>query len=198
MILPEKFYSTGHVTDIARNLLGKVLYTFFDNELTGGKIVEAEAYCGQTDRASHAFKNKLTPRTRTMFGKPGTAYVYLCYGIHELFNVVTNINGMADAVLIRAIEPVVGFETIKIRRNINSNSINLTSGPGKLSKALKISRNQNGIDLTSKTGGLWIEKGIEELDSKIIASKRIGVDYAGPDAALPWRFYLESNKWVSN
>ena len=197
MILSKKFYSTGHVTDIAKNLLGKVLYTFFDNELTGGKIVETEAYCGQTDRASHAYKNKITPRTGTMFGKPGTAYIYLCYGIHELFNVVTNISGMADAVLIRAIEPVVGLETIKIRRNINNNSINLTSGPGKLSKALNISRNHNGMDLTSKTGGLWIEREVGKFNSKIIVSKRIGVDYAGQDADLPWRFYLENNKWVS-
>ncbi len=197
MILPKKFYSTGHVTEIARNLIGKVLFTYFENELTGGKIVETEAYCGQTDRASHAYKNKLTPRTSTMFGKPGTAYIYLCYGIHELFNIVTNISGMADAVLIRAVEPVVGLETIKIRRNINSNSINLTSGPGKLTKALKINRNHDGVDLTSKTSGLWIEKEIRELNSKIIVSKRIGVDYAGPDANLPWRFYLENNKWVS-
>ncbi len=197
MILPKKFYLTGHVTEIARNLLGKILYTSFDNELTAGIIVETEAYCGATDKASHAFKNKLTSRTITMFGHPGRAYIYLCYGIHSLFNVVTNKKGKADAVLIRAIEPVVGLETMKMRRNYTGNLINLTSGPGKLTKALKIDRIQNSNDLTSKSNGLWLEFNNSESRPIIEHSKRIGVDYAGADADLLWRFYIKNNAWVS-
>ena len=160
-------------------------------------IVETEAYSGAVDKASHAYKNKMTKRTRVMFKEGGIAYVYLCYGIHHLFNVVTNLEGHPDAVLIRAIQPldwILNPGTILRKRS--AVSVTLSNGPGKLTKAMKIDLRHNGLDLTGDE--IWIENGESPLTKEsIVSSKRIGVDYAGEDANLDWRFYIKDNPWIS-
>ena len=172
-----------------------VLLTRFNGKITGGRIVEAEAYSGARDMASHAFRGK-TNRTQVMFKNGGIAYVYLCYGIHNLFNIVTNRPGKADAVLIRALEPLEGIGLMARRRKMDSQSVNLTSGPGKLSRALGIKTVHNGADLLGNR--VWIELDSLPTDNRQIEfSKRVGVGYAGQDANLPWRFFLKGNKYVS-
>ena len=184
------------MVQISKELIGKVLCTQFNGQLTTGKIVETEAYNGRTDRACHAYPNVRTARTETIYGPPGHAYVYLCYGIHHLFNVVTNKEGLADAILIRAIEPLPGEEIMLERRNQSSLKPMIANGPGKMSQALGIRTAHNSEDLTGDT--IWIEdRGVLLTDRDILASPRIGVDYAGDDAQLPWRFTLKGSKWVS-
>ena len=195
MKLPESFYEQKNVVKIARELLGKGLFTKVDNIVTGGIIVETEAYSWK-EKGCHAFGGKMTGRNEIMFGKGGYAYVYLCYGMHNLFNVVTNTVGTADAVLVRALEPSVGIDEMKLRRGKLKNPYHLTSGPGKLTKALAINKTFNGKYLLNTD--VWIEDlGSIVKNKDIIASKRIGIDYAGEDAALPWRFTIKDNKWIS-
>ena len=193
-ILPDSFYLRSDVLQIAKELLGKVLVTNWNGAYTSGRIVETEAYAGELDRASHAFRG-ITPRTAVMFGQGGVAYVYLCYGIHNLFNIVTNKAGIAEAILIRAIEPMTGIDTMNIRRGRPANQFHLTSGPGKLTQALGIDRTWNGKSLLD--GEVWIENAKTLSANLIEKSKRIGIDYAGKDAKLPWRFTIKKNKWVS-
>lgn len=192
--LSRDFYTQPNVVEIARDLIGKKLVTNINNEVSAGIIVETEAYSGKNDKACHAHMQKKTKRTQVMFELGGHAYVYLCYGIHNLFNIVTNIKGQADAVLIRAIKPLEGFEIMNKRRNQPKPKYRISSGPGCLSEALGINRNHYGLDLTGKQ--IWIEESDYAL-KKIQSSPRIGVDYAGEDAKLPWRFYEKDNPWVS-
>ena len=195
MKLENSFYCNTDVVDISKKLLGKVLVTNLSNHLTSGIIVETEAYAGIFDKASHAFNNKRTKRTEIMYKNGGIAYVYLCYGIHNLFNVITNVKDVPHAVLIRAIEPLEGIKEMYRRRKI-SNKYRLTDGPGKLSQALGIDKNCNGKSLQSDT--IWIQdSGIKFLEKDILSSTRIGVDYAGKDAKLLYRFHVKDNKWVS-
>jgi DNA-3-methyladenine glycosylase len=195
MKLPESFYERKNVVKIARELLGKGLFTKVDGIVTGGIIVETEAYSWK-EKGCHAFGGKMTGRNEVMFGKGGHAYVYLCYGMHNLFNVVTNIEGTADAVLVRALEPKIGIEEMKLRRGALKNPYHLTSGPGKLTMALGINRTFNGKYLLNTD--VWIEDlGVIVKNKDIFASKRIGIDYAGEDAALPWRFTIKDNTWIS-
>ncbi len=194
-LLPKEFYRRGDVVQVSRDLLGKVLCTRNDGMLTSGIITETEAYCGRNDKACHAFERR-TKRTETMYKSGGIAYVYLCYGIHHLFNIVTNEEELADAVLVRAIRPVDGKELMLERRGMESVSPKLTAGPGRLSQALDITTNYNGVDLAGNT--LWIEdRGYSFSDEKIQSSTRIGVDYAGEDAQKPWRFFIRDSEWVS-
>jgi DNA-3-methyladenine glycosylase len=159
-------------------------------------IVETEAYNGRNDKACHAHLNTRTKRTEVMYGEPGHAYVYLCYGIHNLFNIVTNREGLADAILIRTIEPLEGIDEMLIRRNKEKLGPSVGNGPGILSQALAINRDHYGIDLLGDT--IWIEdRQIKVNDDSIEASERIGIDYAEEDAKLPWRFTLKGSKWVS-
>ena len=196
MKLTSDFYLRDNVVDISQELLGKVLFSKIDKKICAGIIVETEAYAGVTDKASHAFGGRNTERTKIMFGKGGTAYVYLCYGIHHLFNVVTNIEGIPHAVLIRAIEPIEGIDVMLNRRHKKKVDFSLTSGPGKLSEALGIKYSHSGLSLLENK--IWIEDVGRKVDNKqIIASKRIGVDYAKEDALLPYRFFIKENKWVS-
>lgn len=193
MKLPESFYIRGNVTTIARQLLGKVLTTRINRQLTSGMIVETEAY-SHRERGSHAFKGE-TKRNAVMFNQGGKAYVYLCYGVHEMFNVVTNREGEAEAVLIRALEPVSGVGIMQHRMGVRDTK-RITSGPGKLTKALGIDRKLNGEELNKDI--IWIEdNGIKIKRTSIVCSPRIGIDYAGEDALLPWRFTVKGNKWVS-
>lgn len=194
-MLDRTFYLDEDVVKISRNLLGKVLYTFIGNKVTAGKIVETEAYCGIRDRASHAYPNRKTRRNAIMFEEGGVAYVYLIYGIHYLFNVVTSAKGIPNAVLIRALEPIKGIDIMMERRN--KTGINrITSGPGSLSLAMGIDMDLYGHSLQSSK--IWIEDtGIVVQSGDIIAAHRIGVDYAAEDALLPWRFYIRDSPWVS-
>lgn len=195
MKLSESFYERKDVVKIARELLGNGLFTKVEGITTGGIIVETEAYSWK-EKGCHAFGGKMTTRNEIMFGKGGHSYVYLCYGMHNLFNVVTNIEGTAEAVLIRALEPTVGIEEMKLRRGKLKSPFHLTSGPGKLTNALGINRTFNGKYLLN--ADVWIENLGTIIKSKdIITSKRIGIDYAGEDAALPWRFTIKDNKWIS-
>ena len=195
MKLPLSFYQRSDVVKIARELLGKVLYTNTNGIITGGTIVETEAYSWK-ERGCHAFGARKTQRNAVMFGQGGHAYVYLCYGMHNLFNIVTNKEGVADAVLRRALEPVEGLAEMKLRRQGIRNDFHLTSGPGKLTKALGIDRKWNGKFLLDDE--VWIEQRELKIRShKIVASPRIGIDYAGEDAKLPWRFTIRGNTWIS-
>ncbi len=192
--LTSEFYLNGNVVTVARSLLGKILVTKVDGIITSGRIVETEAYSWK-ERGCHAFKGK-TKRNAVMYDQGGVAYVYLCYGMHHLLNIVTNHEGLADAVLIRAVEPVEGIEIMKQRRGKLANEFQLTSGPGKLSKALGIDRNLNGKSLFQNE--VWLEDdGASLSNNMIVSSKRIGIDYAGEDALLPWRFSVKGSAWVS-
>lgn len=196
-VLPYSFYRRDDVVTISRELLGKVLCTQFDGAVrTAGIITETEAYRGRDDKACHAY-GKRTGRTEVMYHNGGKAYVYLCYGIHHLFNIVTNTEGLADAILVRAIEPVDGIDVMLERRGQEKVSPKLTAGPGRLSQSLGITKDYYGMDLTGNHS-IWIEdRGYIITEEEIAASPRIGVDYAGEDAKRPWRFYFKDSKWVS-
>jgi DNA-3-methyladenine glycosylase len=195
-LLPRSFYLRENVVLIAKELLGKILITQLNGILTSGIITETEAYAGVTDRASHAYGNRRTKRTEVMYACGGTAYIYLCYGVHSLFNVVTNQKEIPDAVLIRAIKPSVGIEEMLNRTGKNSIDEDFGLGPGKVSKILGIHFSQSGMDLTKKPeepkeDGIWIEDNGNEIQSdSIITGPRIGVNYAGSDANRPYRFRI--------
>lgn len=190
--LSRDFYLRDDVVQISKDLLGKYLFTDIDGKLTAGIITETEAYAGAIDKASHAYGNRRTARTETMFAQGGVSYVYLCYGIHSLFNVVTNIEGTPHAVLIRGIKPIEGVDTILERRKSTKLKKDLTIGPGKVSLALGINfRQHNNLDLLGHQ--IWIEdKGIKVKEQDITTGPRVGVDYAGEDAYLPYRMQLLS------
>ena len=189
MKLQKDFYIREDVVLIAKELLGKVLITNFNGAISAGIITETEAYAGINDRASHAFGGRRTARTEIMYATGGTAYVYLCYGIHHLFNVVTNQKDIPHAVLIRALKPIEGMDVILKRRKQKETSNKLSSGPGTLSQALGIQTSHSGENLLGNK--IWIEdRGINFPDIEIIKSPRIGVDYAGADALLPYRFFV--------
>lgn len=194
--LSRSFYRQQNVVQISRGLIGKVICTHIQNQLTAGMITETEAYCGRNDKACHANNGLRTGRTEVMYGPPGHAYIYLCYGIHHLFNVVTNREGLADAVLVRSIQPVEGESFILGRRGMKELKPIVSNGPGKLTQALGITTFDDGTDLMGNR--IWIEdRGHPILDSQIIASTRIGVEYAGDHAKRPWRFYLKNSTWIS-
>jgi DNA-3-methyladenine glycosylase len=194
--LPQSFYLGSDVVAISKSLLGKYLFTSINGLVSGGYITETEAYNGVIDRASHAFGNRKTPRTQIMYEEGGIAYIYLCYGIHEMLNIVTSVEDQPRAILIRAIEPTTGIDIMLARRNMLTIKPNITAGPGSAAKALGIDRKLNGISLQSDT--LWIEdKGLSFPDEQIAAVPRIGVAYAGEDALLPYRFYVKGNIYVS-
>ncbi len=195
-VLNESFYLRKDVVKIAKDLLGKIIVTFFDEQLTAARITETEAYNGIVDKASHAYNNRRTKRTEIMFGKGGAAYVYLCYGIHHLFNVVTNSNDKPHAVLIRAAEPVYGIDAMLMRTKKKKSDSTLTAGPGNVSKALGIFTHHTGNDLQSDNFFI-ADDGFRLPKSKIVATPRIGVDYAAEDALLPYRFFIKDNIYVS-
>ena len=196
--LTRRFYTRPDVVQIARDLLGKQIFTRIDGIITSGIICDTEAYAGTTDRASHACGGRRTGRTEVMYALGGTAYVYLCYGMHSLFNIVTNLQDIPHAVLIRGIVPVDGIDVMLSR----SGKVKLTKdsgiGPGKVSKLLGIHYSHSGLDLvTNKENrmapAIWIEDKEIKIDSgKILTGPRIGVEYAGEDALLPYRFSVAS------
>lgn len=195
-ILDSSFYQRVDVLQISQELLGKYLFTEIDGEITGGKVVETEAYAHQGDRATEMHLNRRNTRTDVMYQAGGVAYVYTVYRIHRMFNIITNQEDKPDAVLIRAIKPTKGTELMKQRRGIDDEK-RLTAGPGMLTQALGISTDHYGILLTTGET-IWLEDHGEEVEKgNIIASPRVGIDYAGEDAQLPWRFRIKNNSWVS-
>ncbi|GEN65801.1 DNA-3-methyladenine glycosylase [Chryseobacterium rhizosphaerae] len=196
MKLPHSYYSNQDVLFLAQNLLGKVLFTEIGDAITAGIIVETEAYFGVQDKASHAYGGRRTNRTEPLYSHGGISYVYLCYGIHHLFNVVSSVEDDPHAVLIRAVEPLIGKEIMEHRRNMPSSKATISSGPGSAAKALGIDQSFNKKDLTGDE--IWIEDhGILYKPDEIITGPRIGVAYAQEDALLPWRFFVKNNKYVS-
>lgn len=196
MKLPLDFYRRPDPVAIARDLLGKYLFTRINGVLTGGRIVETEAYAHLNDQACHSHLGRYTARTQVMYQPGGVAYVYLVYGRYALFNIITNEAGKADAVLIRGLEPTEGIPEMLLRRGMTAVQRNLTGGPGLLTQALSISTALYGTDLTSDT--IWLEDHGDTIAAEEIrASPRVGIDYAGDDAALPWRFRLIGSKWTS-
>jgi len=189
MLLPKTYYLHHDVVFLAKDLIGKYLFTKIDRQLCGGIITETEAYKGIEDRACHAFGGRRTPRNEMMYAPGGVAYVYLCYGIHPLLNVVTNQQDTPDAILIRAIHATHGEELMLKRTGKSQMSPQVTDGPGKVTKALGITLADNGEPLQNKR--IWIEdRGLDLSKTEILATPRIGVEYAGEDALLPYRFKL--------
>lgn len=189
MKLSVDFYVRDDVVEISRALLGKVLCTSIDGALTEAVITETEAYAGITDKASHAFGDRRTKRTEPMYGPGGTAYVYLCYGIHHLFNVVTNAAGTPHAVLVRAARPLTGLDTILERRNKAAADKSLMAGPGTVAQALGIRTEMTGTDLAGDR--IWIEDRGLDVDCDLVSvGPRVGIDYAEEDASRPYRFTL--------
>jgi DNA-3-methyladenine glycosylase len=194
--LPLSYYLNQDVIFLAKDLLGKVLFTEINGDITAGIIVETEAYFGVIDKASHAYGGRRTGRTETLYTQGGVSYVYLCYGIHHLFNVVSSVEDEPHAVLVRAVEPLIGKEIMEIRRNMPASKTAISSGPGSAAKALGIDRSFNKKVLTENE--IWIEDhGIKYSPDEIVSGPRIGVAYAQEDALLPWRFYVRGNKYVS-
>jgi DNA-3-methyladenine glycosylase len=186
--LDNSYYTTNDVVALAKDLIGKELHVKTDASYKSGIIVETEAY-SYLERGCHAYDNKRTNRTEPLFNEGGIAYVYLCYGIHHLFNIVTNKKDKAEAVLIRALQPNSGFDA-----NAKKPSSRITAGPGKLSKVMGIDLSHNKLRLTEDT--IWLTESVDN-SLKIEASKRIGIDYAGEDANLLWRFAAKNSPWLS-
>ncbi len=187
--LGQDFYLREDVVNISRELIGKFLITQINGKLTSGMIIETEAYNGVIDKASHAYNNRRTARNEIMYSQGGNAYVYLCYGIHHLFNIVTNKKGIPHAILVRAILPKDGIDTMLKRRKLDSVTKKFSDGPGTASQALGINTLHSGIPLSEST--IWVEdRGAVFKPKNIKAGPRIGVDYAGKDALLPYRFRL--------
>jgi DNA-3-methyladenine glycosylase len=194
--LKRSFYDRKDVVKIARELLGKILVTQLDGVRSSGRIVETEAYAGFKDRASHAFGGRRTARSEHLYGAPGTVYVYICYGMHHLFNVITDKKDIPHGVLIRALEPLEGMDHMLQRTGKFSADYTITKGPGNLSQAMGMSKLHSGCDIFSEE--IFIaDDGLRYKKNQIVVTKRIGVDGAGKDANLLYRFIVKGNPYVS-
>ena len=196
--LPREFFACDTLA-VARDLLGQRLVRVLDGERLSGRIVECEAYIGQGDTACHASRGR-TPRNEVMFGPPGFAYVYFVYGMHWMLNVVTEEEGFPAAVLLRAVQPLEGVETMRVLRQAKGRprtDRELTSGPARLTQALAIDKAFNGADMVLGEG-LWFEAGDSVSDEQIERGPRVGVSYAAEkDRLAPWRFWVRENGYVS-
>lgn len=195
-LIDRSFYFNKSVQDLAKELLGKIVITSFDGLVTSARIVETEAYNGVFDKACHAYNGRRTPRNEPMYGDGGNAYVYLCYGIHHLFNVVVNEVNTPDAVLIRAGEPIQGIEHMLNRTNKTKFDHSLTRGPGNFSKALGISTVNSATSLVEGPIQIW-DDGYIVSTNNIIITKRIGVDYAAEASHYLYRYFIKNNPFVS-
>ena len=192
--VPQGFY-LREVWTVAKELLGKLLVSHLPEGTVAVRLTEVEAYGGVTDRACHAYGGRCTDRTRPMYKIGGTLYIYLCYGMHPMLNIVPGPEGDPCAVLIRAGEPLWGIELMQRRRG-HTDLHKLTVGPGRLSQALGISLEWTGSSLLHHPHlSLW-EDG--NAPPAISTGPRIGVDYAGPDALLPWRYWVGTSSFVSH
>jgi DNA-3-methyladenine glycosylase len=196
--LPVDYFHSLDVTGIARDLLGKFLVSHIDGVITSGMIVETEAYRGPDDRACHAYNNRRTNRTEVMFANGGVAYIYICYGMHHLMNVVTGPEDHAHAVLIRALEPADGIDVMAARRLMAPTDKRIGKGPGALSQAMGLRSHMSGTSLHKNKTSIWIEdRGVQLTPDQICVSERIGVESAGDAATWPWRFFVKGNPHVS-
>ena len=196
MKISQSFYQRDDTLLIARELLGKYLFTKVEDKVVGGIIVETEAYLGPEDRGSHSFNNKRTTRNEMMYEAGGVVYMYICYGIHDRLNIVTGTKGSSHAILIRALEPVAGIDTMKMRRGSSVDRIRLCKGPGALGKALGVSKLHNGVSLQGDE--VWIEdQGLSISDDDVVSTARVGMNFDGVYKEIPWRYYIKGNKYVS-
>lgn len=196
MKLPAHFYQRDDTLNIARELLGKYLFSNVGGLLCGGIIVETEAYLGPEDRGSHSFNNRRTERNEMMYASGGVVYMYICYGIHHMLNVVTGPANSSHAILIRAVEPVTGLDVMRERRNIYNDDTRLCRGPGALASALGLTKQHNGVELQSNE--IWIEdRGNDLRGEQIAAGPRIGMNFDGEYRDIPWRFFIRGNRFVS-
>ena len=194
--LSLSFYQRKDVVAIAKDLIGKIVVTNIDGKITSGRIVETEAYVAHIDKASHAYKGKRTLRNEAMYAAAGTVYVYICYGLHNMLNIVTNDMNVPDAILIRALEPIDGIDTMLERTSKKILDNTLTKGPGNVAKAMGVSKNISGLLLGKEQINI-LKNNFIIPENQIGTSKRIGIDNAGEDALLPYRFYLKGNRFVS-
>ncbi len=196
-ILPASFYLRTDVVQCAKDLLGKTIRTNIEGQITEGIIVETEAYRGPDDRGCHAYNHRMTPRTKTMYLPGGHAYVYICYGMHPMMNVVTSLEGDAHAVLIRAIKPITGHDIMVQRRCMDKMSPTITNGPGKLAIALGIEKSLDACELNDSSPIIILDGG-EIQEDNIYCGPRVGMTkHVGDCAHRPWRFYIKDNPWVS-
>ena len=196
-LLPKSFYIRNDVVQVSKDLLGKKLVSTLGGVKTSGMIVETEAYRAPDDKASHAYGNHLTNRTKTMFAEGGIAYVYICYGIHHLFNVVSGEKGIAHVVLIRGLEPIEGLDHMSARRKMDPTRTQLCNGPGKFTRALAITKAHDTLNLLNRRSGLWIEDYQTYTDLDIITGPRVGMATAEECSNWPFRFRIKNNPWTS-
>ncbi len=198
-LISQNFYLNPDVVHLARQLLGKIITTKINGQTTSGVIVETEAYRGPDDRGCHAYGGRLTERTKTMYCAGGAAYVYICYGMHPMFNVVSGPQGDAHAILIRGIKPIEGIEIMTTRRNQKQPGPIVANGPGKLAIALGITKGMDGTTLYHDRSPIQISEGPQYInDDQIVTGLRVGMSvHVGPCSYRPWRFYIRDNKWVS-
>ena len=194
--LSLEFYGRSNVVEIAKDLIGKIVVTNINGKITSGRIVETEAYIAFVDKASHAYNGKRTPRNEAMYAAAGAVYVYICYGMHNMLNIVTNDLNVPDAILIRALEPIKGIDCMLERTGKKILDNTLSKGPGNVAKAMGISKDLSGLILGNKQINIY-EDNFSLLENEIGNSKRIGIDGAGTDASLPYRFFIKGNKCVS-
>ena len=194
--LAPQFYTRGNVVQIAKELIGKILVTNFNGIITSGRIVETEAYNGINDKASHAYGSRRTARTEVFYNEGGVAYVYLCYGIHQMFNVITSGKDDPKAILIRALQPLDGIDVMLERTKKLQLDDTLTRGPGNVAKALGLYRHHTAISLQCNEIFIADDK-FKFGKNEIVATTRIGVGYAAEDAMLPYRFIVNGHKYVS-
>lgn len=199
-LLEREFYNRDSLI-VAKELLGKILIHELDGQKLAARIVETEAYMGVDDKAAHSYGGRRTPRVEVMYGRPGLSYVFLIYGMYNCFNIVTREEGIPQAVLIRAAEPVEGLDQIaqnrygkRYQQLFKTQIKGLTNGPGKLCKALAIDRSLNGEDLRGNR--LYVMSDDTE-PMEIVSTKRVGIDYAEEAKDFPWRFYIKGNPYVS-
>ncbi len=193
--LKKSFYTGTDTLHIAKLLLGKTLVSQFEGQRTAGIICETEAYCGTIDRGCHAYNGRFTPRTEIMFTEGGVTYVYLCYGVHFLFNVVTHQQNEPHAVLIRAIEPTEGIEIMLKRRKLASMFKGLAAGPGLVAQCLGFTTKHSGLSLEGNN--IWIDDAEPIAPKNIIASARVGMNFEGPYKLIPWRFRIKNSPFTS-
>ncbi|HEY1007175.1 MAG TPA: DNA-3-methyladenine glycosylase [Sphingobacteriaceae bacterium] len=196
MVLPQSYYLNGDVVALARDLIGKQLFVRTEDVLTGGIIVETEAYRGPEDTGAHSYNHRRTARNDIMYSDGGVVYMYICYGIHDMLNIVTGPADRAHAILIRALQPTTGLETMRERRKVRHEDPRLCRGPGALAKALALKKVHNGSSLQGPE--IWIEDhGRPFADDEIVSGPRIGLNIGEPYKSIPWRFYVRGSTYVS-
>lgn len=203
-ILDRAFYTRDTIT-VAKELLGKVLVHQTNEYRIAGRIVETEAYLGPEDKAAHSYGGRKTPRVEVMYYQGGYSYVFTIYGMYQCFNIVTREQGIPQAVLIRALEPVEGVKLMTLNRygmdygDLSKTQVKgLTNGPGKLCMAMGIGKAQNMLDMCARNGldDIYVyEDGYEDFE--LVTSERVNIDYAEEYVHMPWRFYVKGNRYVS-